>query len=90
VRRGISAILNHPWIPASGPDAIIVRGFVYDVDTGELDEVSYPGDMGSIAGNRPEDAERVARTERSTLCQLSQMVKQLAHMYCIQADVEPL
>jgi carbonic anhydrase len=46
VRRGMSAILNHPWIPTSGPDAITVRGFVYDVDTGKLDEVSYPGDMG--------------------------------------------
>lgn len=48
VRRGISAILNHPWIPTNGPDAITVRGFIYDVDTGKLDEVSYPGDMGSI------------------------------------------
>jgi len=48
VRRGMSAILNHPWIPTSGPDAITVRGFIYDVDTGKLDEVSYPGDMGSI------------------------------------------
>jgi hypothetical protein len=25
-----------------------VRGFVYDVDTGKLEEVSYPGAMGSI------------------------------------------
>lgn len=49
VRRGISAILNHPWIPTSGPDAVAVRGFIYDVDTGLLEEVSYPGDMGSIA-----------------------------------------
>ena len=48
VRRGMSAILNHPWIPTEGPDAITVRGFIYDVDTGKLDEVSYPGDMGSI------------------------------------------
>jgi carbonic anhydrase len=48
VRRGMSAILNHPWIPTSGPDAITVRGFIYDVDTGKLDEVSYPGEMGSI------------------------------------------
>ena len=48
VRRGMSAILNHPWIPTSGSDAITVRGFVYDVDTGRLDEVSYPGDMGSL------------------------------------------
>lgn len=48
VRRGISAILNHPWIPTSGPDAVTVRGFVYDVDTGKLEEVSWPGPMGSI------------------------------------------
>ena len=48
VRRGMSAILNHPWIPTSGPDAITVRGFIYDVDTAKLDEVSYPGDVGSI------------------------------------------
>ncbi len=48
VRRGMSAILNHPWIPTSGPDAVTVRGFVYDVDTGLLEEVSYPGPMGSF------------------------------------------
>lgn len=47
VRRGISAILSHPWIPTSGPDAVTVRGFVYDVDTGRLEEVSHPGPMGS-------------------------------------------
>jgi carbonic anhydrase len=48
VRRGMSAILNHPWIPTAGSDAVTVRGFVYDVDTGKLEEVSYPGPMGSI------------------------------------------
>lgn len=48
VRRGISAILHHPWIPTSGPDAVTVRGFVYDVDTGRLEEVSHPGPMGSV------------------------------------------
>jgi carbonic anhydrase len=48
VRRGMSAILNHPWLPKTGPDAVSVRGFVYDVDTGKLEEVSYPGPMGSI------------------------------------------
>jgi carbonic anhydrase len=48
VRRGMSSILNHPWIPTSGPDAITVRGFIYDVDSGNLEEVSYPGPMGSI------------------------------------------
>ena len=48
VRRGMSAILNHPWIPTSGADAVTVRGFIYDVDTGNLEEVSYPGAMGSI------------------------------------------
>ena len=48
VRRGMSAILNHPWIPTSGPDAVTVRGFIYDVDTGKLEEVSYPGPMGTF------------------------------------------
>jgi carbonic anhydrase len=48
VRRGMSSILNHPWIPTSGPDAMTVRGFIYDVDTGKLEEVKYPGPMGSI------------------------------------------
>jgi carbonic anhydrase len=48
VRRGMSAILNHPWLPTSGPDAVAVRGFVYDVDSGRLEEVSYPGPMGSL------------------------------------------
>jgi carbonic anhydrase len=48
VRRGITAILSHPWIPTTGPDAITVRGFIYDVDTGKLEEVSYPGPIGSI------------------------------------------
>lgn len=49
VRRGISSIVNHPWLPSSGPDAVTVRGFIYDVDTGALEEVSYPGPMGSFA-----------------------------------------
>jgi len=48
VRRGMSSILNHAWIPTSGPDAVTVRGFIYDVDTGKLEEVSYPGPTGSI------------------------------------------
>ncbi len=48
VRRGMSSILNHPWIPTAGADAVTVRGFVYDVDTGKLEDVSYPGPMGSI------------------------------------------
>jgi carbonic anhydrase len=47
VRRSISAILNHPWIPASGPDAVTVRGFIYDVDTGRLSEVASSGPTGS-------------------------------------------
>jgi carbonic anhydrase len=48
VRRGMSAIFNHPWIPTIGPDALHLRGFIYDVDTGKLTEVSYPGAMGSV------------------------------------------
>jgi carbonic anhydrase len=39
VRRGMGAILSHPWIPTTGPDAVTVRGFIYDVDTGKLEEV---------------------------------------------------
>lgn len=48
VRRGIAAILDHPWLPARGPDSITVRGFIFDVDTGRLEEVSYPGPVGSV------------------------------------------
>ena len=48
VRRGMAAILSHPWIPTKGTDAVTVRGFIYDVDSGNLEEVSYPGPMGSI------------------------------------------
>jgi len=48
VRRGMSSILNHPWIPTTGSDAVTVRGSIYDVDPGGLEEVSYPGPMGSI------------------------------------------
>jgi len=48
VRRGISSIPSHPWLPTTGPDAITARGFIYDVDTGRLEEVSYPGPTGSI------------------------------------------
>jgi hypothetical protein len=40
--------LHHPWIPTHGPDAVTIRGFVYDVDTGKLEEVSSPGPMGCI------------------------------------------
>lgn len=47
VRRGMSAILSHPWIPTDGTDAVKVRGFIYDVDTGKLDEVGYPGPIGA-------------------------------------------
>lgn len=48
VRRGMAAILSHPWLPSEGPDKVSVRGFIYNVDTGKLEEVSYPGPMGSI------------------------------------------
>lgn len=48
VRRGMSTIMNHPWLPSTGEDAVTVRGFIYDVDTGKLEEVTYPGPMGSI------------------------------------------
>jgi carbonic anhydrase len=48
VRRSLSRILSHPWIPTTGPDAVTARGFIYDVDTGKLEEVSYPGPMGTF------------------------------------------
>jgi carbonic anhydrase len=47
VRRGMSAILGHPWIPTSGADAVEVHGFIYDVDSGLLAPVSYPGETGA-------------------------------------------
>ena len=56
VRRGLSRILNHPWIPGSGADAIHVRGFIYDVDTGLLSEVfltGAPGEMGPFDAGLP-------------------------------------
>ena len=36
VRRQIQKVRSHPWIPKSVP----VRGFVYDVKTGRLNEVA--------------------------------------------------
>jgi carbonic anhydrase len=36
VREQILKVRSHPWIPES----IIVRGFIYDVDTGRLTEIS--------------------------------------------------
>ena len=36
VRRQIQKVKSHPWIPKSVP----VRGFIYDVKTGRLHEVS--------------------------------------------------
>lgn len=48
VRRGMSSIHNHPWLPNKGADAVTVRGFIYDVDTGKLEEVKYPGPMGTF------------------------------------------
>lgn len=49
LRRGMSSILNHPWIPTNGPDAVMVRGFIYDVDSGRLEEVRSSGPTGSIS-----------------------------------------
>ncbi|KRH78840.1 beta-carbonic anhydrase 1 [Ferrovum sp. JA12] len=48
VRKSMSMILNHPWLPTKGADKINVRGFIYDVDTGKLQEVIYPGVMGKF------------------------------------------
>ena len=36
VRQQMCKVTSHPWIPES----ILVRGFIYDVDTGRLSEVS--------------------------------------------------
>jgi carbonic anhydrase len=49
VRRGMSAIRNHPWIPTSGTDAVSIRGFIYDVDTGGLEEVPFAGPIASTS-----------------------------------------
>ena len=46
VRRSISSIVEHPWIPTTGSDAVSVRGFIYDVDTALLAEVEYPRAIG--------------------------------------------
>jgi len=35
VRRQMKRVTSHPWVPKD----VIVRGFVYDVDTGRLAEV---------------------------------------------------
>lgn len=48
VRRGLSAIHNHPWLPTSGSDAVTVRGFIYDVDSGKLEEVNATGPTGTF------------------------------------------
>jgi carbonic anhydrase len=48
VRRGLSRIINHPWTPTKGPDAVRVRGFIYDVDTGLLTEVFLTGAAGEM------------------------------------------
>ena len=40
--------MNHPWIPTSGSGAVTVRGFIYHVNTGRLEEVTHPGPMGSF------------------------------------------
>ena len=39
VLRGVAAVRQHPHIPTEGDDAVTVRGFIYDVDTGKLEEV---------------------------------------------------
>lgn len=44
VRQSILRVRRSEFIPHRDS----VRGFIYDVDTGKLDEVSYPGAMGSI------------------------------------------
>jgi len=57
VRRQIQRVKSHPWIP----DSIPVRGFIYDVKTGLLQEVSPTEDRASAeqaayAGNgHPQD-----------------------------------
>lgn len=48
VRRGLSRIMNHPWTPTKGPDAVRVRGFIYDVDSGLLTEVFLTGAAGEL------------------------------------------
>jgi carbonic anhydrase len=38
VRHQLQKLLTHPWIPKS----IVIRGFVYDVATGQLREIASP------------------------------------------------
>lgn len=53
VRRQVAAVRAHPWIP----DSVIVRGFVYDVSNGRLDEVDGPaGVAGAFADEAQWDA----------------------------------
>jgi carbonic anhydrase len=43
VRQQMRKVRSHPWIP----DNVIVRGFICDVDTGKLSEVSASSDINS-------------------------------------------
>jgi hypothetical protein len=46
----------YTWTPTKGPDAVTVRGFIYDVDTGLLTEVfltGAPGEMGPFDAGLP-------------------------------------
>jgi carbonic anhydrase len=43
VRQQMRKVRSHPWIL----DSLIVRGFIYDVDTGRLSEVSASPDINS-------------------------------------------
>ena len=49
VRQQMRKARSHPWIP----DSIIVRGFVYDVDTGKMSEVSARPDISSENTTQP-------------------------------------
>ncbi|NBX45265.1 MAG: hypothetical protein EBR00_09550 [Gammaproteobacteria bacterium] len=40
VRRAISSIRHHPWTPVEGDNAVSVRGFIYNVDTGQSQEAT--------------------------------------------------
>jgi carbonic anhydrase len=51
VRHQLEKLRTHPWIPKS----VVVRGFVYDVTTGRLREVTMAG-AGARAGSANDGA----------------------------------
>ena len=47
VRHQLHKLRTHPWIP----EAVVIRGFVYDVTTGRLREVKLEGSASRAASD---------------------------------------